>query len=146
MTLMEHTVEILWAEIWDAFQNRDDELLFFLDRATGEVFAVPSDYSDESFWNEMERNDQQFLPIPAYDYDQERHLLSGFIKELDDPLLQSLLEKSFAGKNLFGRIDDILSFYPEEQEHWQSYRDSLLTSRIKNWLEEHDIYATEFTH
>jgi len=140
-----HTMGIVWQEIWNAFLNRDENLQYFLDRMTGEIFAVPADHPDEELKQELNR-DAQFLPIPPYDYDQERHLLMGFITGLDDPELKSILERSFKGVTLYGKVDEILSFYPEEQERWQAYRDNLLTNRIKSWLEEHDIYPDEFTH
>lgn len=139
-------VEIAWEEIWDAFSNRDEDLLFFLDLATGEIFAVPADYSDEGFWEEVTDNDGQYLQIPGHDYDQERQLLSGFIKVLENQTLRDLLERNFSGRGSYGRLDDILAFYPDEQEIWAAYRDNQLTTRIKTWLEEHDIYPTEFIH
>jgi hypothetical protein len=139
-------VEIVWEEIWDAFLNADDDLLFFLDLGTGEVFAVPSDYSDEDFWEEVESNEEHYLQIPPYDYEQERNLLSGFIKTVPNEPLRQLLERNFSGRSTYGRLDDILAFYPDEQEQWAAYRENQLTSRIKSWLEEHDIYSTDYSH
>lgn len=141
-----HTVGIVWQHIWTAFQNRDETLRFFLDRLTGEIFAVTADHSHEPSSHVPGLDGDQFLPIPPYDYDQERHLLMGFIAGLDDPLLKSILERSFKGLDLYGNVDEILSFFPEDEERWQSYRDHLLTNRIRSWLEEHDIYPDEFTH
>jgi hypothetical protein len=139
-------VEIVWDEIWDAFLNTDDDLLFFLDLGTGEVFAVPADYADEDFWEEVEDTTGHYLPIPPYDYEQERNLLSGFIKTVANESLRLLLERNFSGRSTYGRLDDILAFYPDEQEQWAAYRENQLTSRIKSWLEEHDIYATDYSH
>ncbi len=139
-------VEIVWEEIWDAFLNADDDLLFFLDLGTGEIFAVPSDYSDEQFWEEVAGNEEQYLQIPAYDYEQERNLLSGFIKTVENESLRELLVRNFSGRSTYGRLDDILAFYPDEQEQWAAYRENQLTSRIKSWLEEHDIYPTDYSH
>ena len=71
-------MEVVWDELIDAFLNEDPQLVFFLDRETGEVFFVPDDYEDEAFWQQINANPDQFLQIPGFDYDQERLLLHEF--------------------------------------------------------------------
>ena len=73
-------LEIVWDDLLDAFENTDPEIVYFLDRKTGEVFSIPADYDDEAFWQEVENNEDQFLRYPVFDYDQERRLLHDFIK------------------------------------------------------------------
>jgi hypothetical protein len=135
-------VEIVWDDLLDAFENPDGELIYFLDRDTGEVFFVPVEYEDDAFWEEVEEDEERFLPIPGYDYDQERQLLHEFIKGVDNANLKDLLERAFIGKRPYGRIDEILSFYPEEMERLMALKEELTTERIKHWLEEHDIFPS----
>jgi hypothetical protein len=135
-------MEVIWDELIEAFQNQDQELHYFLDRESGEVFFVPDDYEDEAFWQEMEAKDDQFLQIPGFDYDQERLLLHEFIKSLPDDKLRPVLERTFFGKSSYGKIDEILSFYPDELETYYALKDEMLNSRIRSWLEEHDIYPS----
>ena len=135
-------VEIVWDDLLDAFRNRDAETVFFLDRVTGEVFSVPVDYEDDAFWEEIELEAERFLEISGADYDQERYVVYEFIKGVTDSGLKSILEKSFAGNRLFGRLDEILSFYPEEYERLVTLQEEMLSDRIKQWLEEHDIYPS----
>jgi hypothetical protein len=52
-----------------------------------------------------------------------------------------MLGRAYSGKLPYGKVEEILSFYPEEMEHLQSLRESHLSQRIKHWLEEHDIFA-----
>jgi hypothetical protein len=78
--------------------------------------SVPDDYEDEAFWHQVNSNVNQFLQIPGFDYEEERVFLHEFIKGLPDIRLKSLLEKTFAGKNSFGKVEEILSFYPDELE------------------------------
>lgn len=136
-------MEIVWDDLMEAFQNTDPDMVYFLDRETGEVFYVPGDYEDDAFWNEIEADEERFLPIPCFDYDQERQLLQEFIKSIDNEKLRSVLNRAFAGKSPYGRLDDILSFYPEELERLSSIREQLLTAKVGQWLEEHDIYPSE---
>lgn len=134
-------MDIVWDELIDAFLNQDPELLFFLDRATGEIFSVPDDYDDEDFWQQIDANPDQFLLVPGFDYDQERLLLHEFIRNLPDKSLKTVLERTFAGKNSYGKAEEILSFYPDELETYFALRDEMINNRIRSWLEEHDIYS-----
>jgi hypothetical protein len=134
-------MEVVWDELMDAFLNEDPQLIFFLDRATGEIFFVPDDYEDEGFWQQVNANADQFLQIPGFDYEEERVFLHEFIKSLPDMTLKPLLEKTFAGKNSFGKVEEILSFYPDELETYYALKDEMLNTKIRSWLEEHDIYS-----
>jgi Uncharacterised protein family (UPF0158) len=136
-----HELEIVWDELLDGFENTDPEIIYFLDKNTGEVFFVPVDYEDEEFWEDVETNDQ-FLQIPGFDYDQERLLIHEFIKGVANDTLKIILEKSFIGKRPFGRLDEILSFYPEEMEKLAALKEQIISDRIRNWLEEHDIFPS----
>jgi len=134
-------MEIVWDELIDAFQNQNAELVFFLDRANGEIFFVHEDYEDEAFWQQIQASGEQFLQIPGFDYEQERLLLHEFIKSLPDKMLKPVLERTFAGKSSYGKVEEILSFYPDEMETYFALKDEMLNTRIRSWLEEHDIYS-----
>lgn len=135
-------MEVVWDELIDAFLNEDPQLVFFLDRETGEVFFVPDDYEDEAFWLQINANPDQFLQIPGFDYDQERLLLHEFIKSLPDKGLKAVLERTFAGKSSYGKVEEILSFYPDELETYFALKDEMINNKIRSWLEEHDIYSS----
>jgi hypothetical protein len=137
-----HELEIVWDDLLDGFENTDPEIVYFLDRNTGEVFFVPVDYEEEAFWEEVE-NSEQFLPIPGFDYDQERLLIHEFIKGVTNEKLRDIMERSFIGKRPYGRLDEILSFYPEEMEKLAALKDQIISDRIRNWLEEHDIFPPD---
>lgn len=136
-------VEIVWDDLLDAFRNRDSETVFFLDRETGDVFSVPVDYEDDAFWEEIGTDPERFIEIKGVDYEQERLLIHEFIRGIENAGLKGILEKSFTGNRLFGRLDEILSFYPEEHERLAVLQEQMLSERIRSWLEEHDIYPSE---
>ncbi len=138
-------VEIVWDDLLDAFANIDPDLIYFLDRNSGEIFFVPADYEDESFWDEVEESQDDLLQIPSFDYDQERVVLHDFIKGITNDHLRVMLEQAFVGKRPFGRLDEILSFYPEEQDRLSVLKEHFLTERIRHWLEEHDLFPAEET-
>jgi hypothetical protein len=133
-------LEILWEDLIAAFDNADPEIIYFLDRDSGEVFFVPTDYDDESFWDDIETKTEQYLEIPSLTYEEERVLVHDFISNLPKGPLKEVMTFSFTGKNSFGKIEEILSFYPDEMETFNILKEEMLSSRIKSWLEEHDIY------
>ncbi|GAW67718.1 hypothetical protein GPEL0_01f3708 [Geoanaerobacter pelophilus] len=136
-------LEIVWEDLMEAFENGDTEMIYFLDRETGEVFSVPADYDDEPFWEEVGANGERYLEIPPFDYGQERQMVHAFIQGIGNDGLKAMLVRAFTGKHSHGKLNEILSFYPEEQERFQALREELLTTRAAHWLEEHDIYPPE---
>lgn len=131
--------DILWDELVDAFANTDAEVIFFFDRETREVFFVPADYEDEAFWEDVERQSNRYLRIPSFDYECERLLIHNFINTLPDLQLRGFLAGAFAGRNVFGRIEEILSFYPEEYERLSILKEKALSDIIRSWMGEHDL-------
>lgn len=138
MTVM-RDMEIVWDDLLEAFANSDEDLVYLLDRMTGEVFFVPADYEDEAFWEEIESQPEHFLTIPNFDYDQERLLIQDFIKGVANERLKGMLTMATSGRS-HGRIDEILSFYPEELDRYSVLKEELLADRIRHWLESNDIF------
>jgi hypothetical protein len=136
-------VEIVWDDLLTAFENSDDETVFFLDRESGEIFSVPADYEDEDFWREVENNGEHYLRIPIFGMEQERALLQRFVKGMGDDNLRSILEQRLRGKFPHGNLQEILSFYPDEEERLDAMREELTTTRIKKWLEEKEIHFSD---
>ncbi|MBI2353677.1 MAG: hypothetical protein HYV06_01390 [Deltaproteobacteria bacterium] len=138
-----NNVEIVWDELLDAFTSGRGDRVYFLDRMTGEIFFVSSSLEDEEFWRQMETSRERFLEIPRFDYGIERQIMSGFIGAIQDSGLKRLLDGSLAGRKPYGNMDDILSFFPEEQERLLEMKDEFFTSRVKNWLEENNLFTVE---
>lgn len=138
-----HNVEIAWDELMDAFTSGTGDRVYFLDRFTGEVFFVSAALDDEEFWRQIETNTDRFLEIPRFDYSSERQIMSGFIGSIENYELKTLLGGSLAGRRPYGKIQDILSFYPDEHEKLLEMKDQFVTSRVKSWLEEHNMFTVE---
>lgn len=136
-------VKIVWDELLDAFSSGQGDRVYFLDRQTGEIFFVPSALEDEEFWRQMEANQERFLEIPRFDQSVERQIMSGFIGAIEDEELKRLLDGSLTGHKPYGKINDILSFFPEENERLLEIKDDFLASRVKFWLEEHNLFTVE---
>ena len=138
-----HNLEIVWDELLDAFTSGKGDRVYFLDRHTGEIFFVPTGLEDEEFWRQMDGNLERYLEIPAFDYGVERQVMSSFIGVIEDKALKQLLGASIAGRKPYGKLNDILSFFPDELERLAEIRDEFLTTRVKNWLETNDLITVE---
>jgi hypothetical protein len=138
-----HNLEISWNELMDAFTSGTGDRVYFLDRFTGEIFFVPTALEDEDFWRQVETNRERFLEIPRFEYSNERKIMSGFIDSVKDTELKTLLSGALAGRKPYGNINDILDFFPDEQEELLEMRDEFVTSRVKSWLEEHNLFTVE---
>jgi hypothetical protein len=69
--------------------------------------------------------------------------MSGFIDAVHDTDLKSLLSGTLAGRKPYGNINDILDFFPDEQDKLLEMKDEFVTIRVKNWLEEHNLFTVE---
>jgi len=140
-----HNVEIVWDELIDAFSSGQGNRVYFLDNHTGEIFFVPTTHEDEEFWRQMESNRERFLEIPRFDYSVERQIMNGFIGAIEDSGLKELLGSPINGKKPFGKLNDILPFFPEEHARLNEIKDDFLTSRVKQWLEVNNLFTMEPT-
>jgi uncharacterized protein UPF0158 len=138
-----HNVEIVWDELMDAFTSGSSDRVYFLDRYTGEIFFVPTMMEDDDVWRQMETGRDRFLEIPRFDYGVERQFMYGFVGAIQDTGLRSILEGSLGGRKPYGNINDILSFFPEEEERLMAMKDDFFASRVKNWLEENNLFTAD---
>jgi hypothetical protein len=138
-----HNVEIVWDELMDAFTSGLSDRVYFLDRYTGEIFFVPTTADDDDVWRQMETGRDRFLEIPRFDYGVERQFMSAFIGAIQDKGLSSILNNSLGGRKPYGNINDILPFFPEEEERLMAMKDDFFASRVKNWLEENNLFTVD---
>ena len=138
-----HNVEIVWDELMDAFTSGLSDRVYFLDRYTGEIFFVPAMAEDDEVWRRMESGRDRFLEIHCFDYGVERQFMSRFIGAIQDTGLSSILNGSLDGRKPHGNINDILSFFPEEEERLMAMKDDFFASRVKNWLEENNLFTVD---
>lgn len=138
-----HNVEISWDDLLSAFSNGPGDQIYFLDKMTGEIFFVSEALEDDDFWRQIETNQERFLEIPRFDLRIEKQIISIFTSSVKDTDLKKLLDCFQSAKRSYGNLDDILEFFPEDQEKLTALRDDFLSQRMKNWLEEHNLFTVE---
>ena len=138
-----HNVEISWDELLNAFTNGLGDHIYFLDKMTGEIFFVSAALQDDDFWRQIETNQERFLEIPHFDIRIERQIMSDFISSIKDVDLKKLMYGFQSAPKPYGNLDEILEFFPEDQEKLATLKDDFLSRRMKNWLEEHNLFTSE---
>lgn len=138
-----HNVEISWDDLLNAFSNGTGDHVYFLDKMTGEIFFVSASLEDDFFWQKIEANQERFLEIPHLDPSGEKQIMSDFKASIKDADLKRLLDGFKTTRKPFGKLGEILEFFPEDQERFSELRDAFLGRRMKNWLEEHNLFTIE---
>jgi len=138
-----HSVEISWEDLLGAFTSGQPDKSYYLDRLTGEIFFVPSTKDNNEVWQQIQNNGERFLEIPPFDYRSERQILTEFVEQISDLELRNLFRGSLSGKKPYGKIEDILSFYPNEEERFALLKDRFLSNRLKTWMEENNLFTAD---
>jgi Uncharacterised protein family (UPF0158) len=138
-----HSVEISWEDLLGAFTSGQLDKAYYLDRLTGDIFFVPSTSDDNEVREQIVNNGERFLEIPPFDYRSERQIETKFVAQIADPELRNLLHTLLAGRKPFGKIEDILSFYPHEEERFALLKDQFLSNRLKTWMEENNLFTAD---
>ena len=137
---MIHSIAIAWEQLLQAFSNMEQDRFYFFDKMTGEIFFVRSD-AEDAFWDQVEQQQDRFLEIPVLDTATERSLLNGFLDKQNNPALSKLLNHALSGQPPYVKTADILSFFPDEERQLEELRDSFLSDRVKNWLEQNNLFS-----
>jgi hypothetical protein len=138
-----HSVEISWEDLLGAFTSGQLDKAYYLDRLTGDIFFVPSTSDNNEVREQLVNNGERFLEIPPFDYRSERQIETKFAAQIADPELRNLLHTLLAGRKPFGKIEDILSFYPHEEERFALLKDQFLSNRLKTWMEENNLFTAD---
>jgi hypothetical protein len=138
-----HSVEISWEDLLGAFTSGQLDKAYYLDRLTGEIFFIPSTPDNNEVRQQLLNNGERFLEIPPFDYRSERQIATEFVEQIADPELSTLMHNSLAGRRPYGKIDDILSFFPHEEERYTLLKDTYVSTRLKNWMEENNLYTAD---
>lgn len=138
-----HSIEISWEDLLGAFTSGQPDKAYYLDRLTGEIFFISSTSDNNEARQQLQSNGERFLEIPPFDYRSERQIVTEFVAQASDPELRILLHNSLTGKKPFGKIEDILSFYPREEERFALLKDQFVSNRLRTWMEENNLFTAD---
>ena len=73
----------------------------------------------------------------------ERQIVLEFTATVENAELKFLLGNLLTGSRPYGKIEDIVSFFPKEEEQLTLLRDQFLSRRVKTWMEENNLYTLD---
>jgi hypothetical protein len=136
-------VELDWDALEIAVERNSPDTDSYLDLTTGRVLTITTGDPEAAINRQsISENIRTFIRIdPASSREQYRWMEKFVGSVVDEPLRERLII-SIDGKGAFRRFKDVLLAYPAERERWFSYRADLLHWHIQQWLEQHEITAS----
>jgi hypothetical protein len=151
-------LKIDWDDLEDAFNNRRDELVFYLDRITGHV-VLEGEGEDDDLDDAEGAYDPHpsAVPLPAPREDDTRlyvhppsterkiEWLKEFLQTSSavDSEVQAELEQAMTVDDPAGELKAILNRNQEVRDGWYRFRAERIQQRIDAWLAEHGVGFTD---
>ncbi|HEY5948514.1 MAG TPA: UPF0158 family protein [Kofleriaceae bacterium] len=136
---MPKRLTIDFEEIQMAFEDRDGDGQWFLDRDTGDVIRLTDD--EHELAEQVEDSGERYIGIPYQGSEAGYRDMAEFIGSVDDNRLHALLDTAIQGGGAFRRFKDVLRDYPQERERWFAFQKQCVHRRIRRWLESEHIEA-----
>lgn len=149
------SIKIDWDELESAFSNRNRELVYFLDRVTGQVILEGEGEDDIDDDEEMiddlaaqdapQRTDSTRLYIEPPDTDELIAWMYDFLEESTDldPDLRSRLTEAVEEPEPVTAVRQILAENPELRDRWYDYRGTRLHENIEAWLDANGVSVVD---
>ena len=120
-----------------AFDDREGDGQWFLDRETGDVVRLNE--IDDELSEQDEEAGERYTVIPYHGSESGYRDMAEFIDSVTDNRLRALLDVATRGKGAFRRFKDVLQEHPEERERWFAFQKERANHRIRRWLESEGI-------
>jgi hypothetical protein len=148
------TIRIDWDALEQAFNNRNEELVYYLDTVTGRVHL-----EDEGGAHDLEEEDEELGgesapgPSPAGDStrlfidppsaDVEAGWMGEFVAGANDlnAGLAEELRRALQAASPVVAFREVLRDRREGRDRWFAFRSEQIRSYIESWLDEHGVYA-----
>jgi hypothetical protein len=149
-------IKIDWDEIEAAFDNKREDLVYYLDLVTGQVvlegegeevgFEDDDDLLDENGRDDTpNREATTRLYIEPPDEDEEIAWMELFVEEAADldPAVLAKLVKSLDGPEPLNAFRDELRSDEAARDRWFLYRTERLHETVDTWLDANHVHCAE---
>jgi len=156
------SVPVKLSEILDGMQFQTDELSHYLNKKTGEVFAVTDgEFGAAEEENSLEQypawqqeaielarailddeNGEAYVELPSKFDIHEYSILEEFCLSIGDKKISESLYREIKGRGAFGRFNDAIRRFGVADD-WYRYRDERLRKIAKEWCEANNIEYTD---
>ena len=136
-------LDLDWDALEVAVERNSPDTDSYLDLSSGRIITITTGDPEATLNRQLvSENIRNYLRIEPASSREQYRWMEKFVGSVSDEPLRERLIISIDGKGAFRRFKDVLLAYPAERERWFSYRAELLHWHIQQWLEQHDIKAT----
>ncbi len=149
-------IRVDWEELETAFDQRDADMVYYLDRVTGHV-VLEGEGEEKRFTGDDGPYDGEGQAAPAHAEDATRAYIRPVTTEqkLDwvrrfiadvpelDPAFRSALAAALDAAGPAEAVIDVLNKNPEGKERWYLYRAERLHEAVELWVEAQGILVSE---
>jgi hypothetical protein len=149
-------IKIDWDEIEAAFDNKREDLVYYLDLVTGQVvlegegeeadFEDDHDLQDENGKDDAPNHEATTrLYIEPPDQEEEIGWMEYFVEEADDldPVILGKLRKSLDEPEPLNAFRDELRSDEAARDRWFLYRTERLHETVDAWLDANQVHCSE---
>jgi len=147
-------IKINWDALESAFDNKNEELVYYLDRVTGQVFLEgegedefddDDDLVDDSASDAPPRDDTTRIYIDPPDSDDLLSWMRDFLGDSKglDAMIRDRLLRAVELREPQGAIREILDGNAEIRDRWFAYRSDRLHETMDAWLDANDVSVTD---
>ena len=145
-------IKIDWEELESAFDNKREDLVYYVDLVTGQVIlegegeeALEGDGDEDVEDAPSRRPVSTRLYVEPHDPDLEGDWMADFVDEKSDldPAVLEKLRAAIDEPDPHEAIREILRNHAPERDGWFLFRSGRIREAIDAWLEEHGVRSTE---
>ena len=156
-------MKVSFDKLEDAFLTSGDEISFWLDKKTGKVIFISSEFLDDEAYFEdeeelqaareilmiggeienaenIEIDEDRYLSIAPPDSGEKWKWMEEFtVSEVEEVNLQNKLADALRGRKPFRKFKDVLIYEPDAEKRWFEFENKKLREFIEDWAESEQI-------
>ena len=145
-------IKIDWEELESAFDNKREDLVYYVDLVTGQVIlegegeeALEDENDEDNEGAVSGRGVSTRLYVEPLDPDVETDWMADFVTEVDglDSAVMDRLRAAIDDPDPHESIREILRNHAPERDRWFLFRSERIHDAINAWLDEHGVRSTE---
>ena len=147
-------IKIDWEELESAFQEKREDLVYYLDLVTGQVVLEgegedtledEDDVEDDVENEGARRNETTRLYIEPPGPEEEAEWMDDFVEEAKeaDPSVRDRLREALDRPDPTEAFREFLRHHAEERDRWFLYRSDRIHEAIDSWLDSNEVQSIE---
>lgn len=150
-------MKVSFDKLEDAFLTNSDEISFWLDKKTGKVIFISSEFlDDEAYFDDEEElqaareilmiggeienaenieidEDRYLSIVPPHSGEKWKWMEEFTVFQIEEVNLQNKLADALRGRKPFRKFKDVLRYEPDSEKKWFEFENKKLREFIEDW-------------